>query len=235
MADAARRRTCRPARWPGLGRRDRRAGPGRIPRPGRRRRRPPPAPARCSGAAPDRVPVIAGPRDRRPRTPRIPDADRRADGRPQGPPRRARRRTRPALGGGRPRARPPPTRWIGWSGSAAPPQSAPGGSCPATTTPPTRSALNLSQPPRTCVPPGTRPLPPSARLTALTSAACPTGCFCTCAIPTRSKPPGHRDTWVMRSARPAPPPGMPAWPGCALPPGPGRPAARPSRGKHPPA
>ena len=127
----------------------------------------------------------------------------------------------------------PPTRWIGWSGSAVPPRSAPGGSCPATTIPPTRSALNLSQPPRTWAPPGTRPLPPSARLTARTSAACPTGCFCTCATPTRSKPPGPRDTWVMSSARPAPPPGTPAWPACAPPPRPGPPASAATTRKAP--
>ena len=49
-------------------------------------------PARLPGPAPGRPVVRAGPRDRRPRTPRLPHPDRRADGRPQGPHRRARRR-----------------------------------------------------------------------------------------------------------------------------------------------
>ena len=42
-------------------------------------------------------------------------------------------------------------------------RSAPGGNCPATTTPPTRSAPNRPRPPQTFGPPGTRPWPPSAR------------------------------------------------------------------------
>ena len=90
------------------------------------------------------VPALADP-DRRAYAHR----DRRADGRPQGPDRRARRRAPPALGHrrARPGARPPagPAR----TGSAGPPPSAPGGNCPATMTPPTRSAPNLPRPPRT--------------------------------------------------------------------------------------
>jgi hypothetical protein len=62
---------------------------------------------------------------------------------------------------------------------------------------------------------GTRPSPPSAPPTDPMSAACPTGCCCTCATPTRSKPPGHPDGSAMSSARSAPPPGTPAWPACA--------------------
>ena len=46
------------------------------------------------------------PAHRRPRTPRLRHRDRRADGRPQGPDRRARRRARAALGGRRPRPGP---------------------------------------------------------------------------------------------------------------------------------
>ena len=153
--------------------------------------------------------------------------DRRADGRPQGPHRRARRRPRPALGGQRPRPGPRATRWTGWTGSSAPPPSAPGGNYPATTTPPTRSAPNPPRPPRTCAPPGTRPSPPSAPPTAPTCAACPTGCCCTCATPTPSRPPGPRSTSATSSARSAPPPGTPAWPPCAPPPRPH--AAQPAR------
>ena len=159
------------------------------------------------------APVVrASPPDRRPRTPRLRRPDRRADGRPQGPHRRARRRATPRPGRSPPSARSPRTRWTGWTGSGAPPPSAPGGNCPATTTPPTRSAPNPSRPPPTCGPPGTRPSPPSARPTAPMSAACPTGCCCTCATPTRSKPPGHPSGSAMSSARSVPPPGTPAWP-----------------------
>src|ERR1035441_2242190 len=49
-----------------------------------------------------------------------------------------------------PWARSPSTRWTGWTGSAAPAPSAPGANYPAITTPPSRSAPNLSRPPRTC-------------------------------------------------------------------------------------
>ena len=175
VADPARRRAGRPGPGPDAGRRDRRTGPGRIPRHGRRHRRPPPPPPRLGRPAPGGPVVRAGPRHRRPRTPRLRGRDRRADGRPQGPDRRARRRQRPALGGERPGPGPRRTRWTGWTGSAAPPPSAPGGNYPATTTPPTRSAPNPSRPPRTCAPPGTRPWPPSAPPTARTCAACRTG------------------------------------------------------------
>ena len=44
---------------------------------------------------------------------------------------------------------------------------------------------------RTSGPPGTRPWPPSAPPTAPMFAACPTAGCCTCATPTRSRPPGH--------------------------------------------
>jgi hypothetical protein len=47
-------------------------------------------------------------------------------------------------------ARCPAIRWTGWTGSGGPALWAPGGNCPATTTPPTRSAPNPSRPPRTC-------------------------------------------------------------------------------------
>ena len=43
----------------------------------------------------------------------------------------------------------------------------------------------------------------------------PDGRLCTCATPTRSRPPGHRNTWAMSSVRSAPPPARPAWPACA--------------------
>ena len=157
VADPARRRAGRPGPGADARRRDRRTGPGRIPRRGRRHRRPPPPPPRLGRPAPGGPVVRAGPRHRRPRTPRLRGRDRRADGRPQGPDRRARRRQRPALGGEHPGPGPRRTRWTGWTGSAAPPPSAPGGNYPATTTPPTRSAPNPSRPPRTCAPPGTRP------------------------------------------------------------------------------
>ena len=124
--------------------------------------------------APSRPVVRAGPRHRRPRTPRLRGRDRRADGRAQGPDRRARRRQRPALGGEHPGPGPGPP--AGPAGLAAPrtPPSAPGGNYPATTTPPTRSAPSPSRPPRTCGRPGTRPWPPSGPPTAPTCAACRT-------------------------------------------------------------
>ena len=75
----------------------------------------------------------------------------------------------------RPRPGPRATRWTGWTGRSGPPPSAPGGNCPATTTPPTRSAPSPPRPPRTCGRPGMRPSPPSARPTDPMSAACPTG------------------------------------------------------------
>ena len=89
-----------------LDRGHRRTRAGQRPRRARRPRRPHPVPARQPGPAPGRPVVRAGPRHRRPRTPRLAHRDRRADGRPQGPPRRARRRPRPALGGRRPRPGP---------------------------------------------------------------------------------------------------------------------------------
>ena len=135
VAHPARRRTGRPGPRPGPGRRDRRAGPGRRPRHRCRPRRPPPPPPRLPGPAAARPVVRAGPRPRRPRTPRLRRADRRHDGRPQGPHRRARRRAPPALGHRRARPGARSTRWTGWTGSAGPPPSAPGGNCPATTDP----------------------------------------------------------------------------------------------------
>ena len=93
--------------WPGPrprpGRRHRRTGPGRIPRHSGRHRRPPPPPPRLSRPVAVRAMVRSGPRHRRPRTPRLRHRDRGADGCPQGPDRRARRRARPALGDRRPR------------------------------------------------------------------------------------------------------------------------------------
>ena len=76
--------------------------------------------------------------------------------------------------------------------------------------------------PPTCARPGTRPWPPSVPPTDPTSAAYPTGSCCTCATPTPSKPPGHLSTSATNSARSAPPPTTPAWPGYAPrgPPGP---------------
>ena len=41
----------------------------------------------------------------------------------------------------------------------------------------------------------------------------PKGCCCTCATPTRSKRPGRPSGLAMSSARSAPPPGTPGWPG----------------------
>ena len=64
----------------------------------------------------------------------------------------------------------------------------------------------------TSAPPGTRPWPPSAPPTGPTSAACPTAGCCTCATPTRSRPPGPRNTSATNSARSAPRPATPAWP-----------------------
>ena len=157
MADPARRRTRRPGPRPSPRRRDRRTGPRRCPRHPGRHRRPHPEPARHPGPAPGRAVVRARPRHRRPRTPRLRHPDRRADGRPQGTPRRARRRMRAALGGQR--ARPGAGASGRPAGLAAPGRlhRAPGGSYPATTTPPTRSDPNPPRPPRTCAPPGTRP------------------------------------------------------------------------------
>ena len=68
------------------------------------------------------------------------------------------------------------TRSPAWTGNNGPPRSAPTANCPATSTPPTRSALS---PPgtRTCAPPGTRRWPPLAPSTARTCAARLTGCF----------------------------------------------------------
>ena len=54
-------------------------------------------------------------------------------------------------------------------------------------------------------------------------AACRTAGCCTCATPTRSKPPGPPGTSATSCARSAPPPGTPAWPACAPPPRPGPP------------
>ena len=96
----------------GPGRGDPRAGSGRRPRRAQRRRRPDPVPARQPGPPSGRPVVRAGPRHRRPRTPRLRSADRRADGRPQGPPRRARRGAWAPLGGRRP--------WPGPRASAGP-------------------------------------------------------------------------------------------------------------------
>ena len=135
----------------------------------------------------------------------------------------------PCRGRSPPSARCPRIRWTGWTGSGAPPPSAPGGNCPATITPPTRSAPNPSPPPRTCGPPGTRPSPPSDLPTDPTCGACPTGCCSTCATPTRSKRPGRPNGSAMSSARSAPPHGTPGWPGSAPAP---RPHAAQQRGEH---
>jgi len=64
-------------------------GPGRLPRPSRHHRRPPPPPPRHRRPAPGRPVVRPGPRPHRHRTPLLPGGDRHADGRPQGPDRRA--------------------------------------------------------------------------------------------------------------------------------------------------
>ena len=164
------------------------------------------------------VPAPAGPWSAQ--VPAIADPERRAfaaeiaahDGRPQGPDRRARRRVRPALGGRGAGPGTPRIRWTGWTGSGGPPPSVPGGNYPATVTPPTRSAQSPPRPPPTFGRPGTKPWPPSARPTGPTCAACRTGGCCTCATPTRPRPPGRRNTWAMSSARSAPPPARPAWP-----------------------
>ena len=108
VAHPARRRTGRPGPRRRPGRRDRRTGPGRIPRHRRRPRRPHPAPARHPGPAPAPAVVGAGPRPRRPRTPGVRRRDRRADGRPHGPDRRAHRQPPPALGHRRARPGPRP-------------------------------------------------------------------------------------------------------------------------------
>jgi hypothetical protein len=60
--------------------------------------------------------------------------------------------------------------------------------------------------------------------TARMSAACPTEDCCTCATPTPSRPPGHRSTSAMNSARSAPPPETPTWPASASPPKPAPPS-----------
>ena len=121
VADPARRRTGRPGPQRGPGRCDRRTGPGRGPRPGRCHRRPHPVPARRPRPSPGGPVVGPGPRHRRPRTPRLPDRDRRADGRPQGPHRRARRPSTPCPGRSPPWARCPTTRRTGpdWQRRAA--------------------------------------------------------------------------------------------------------------------
>ena len=98
VADPARRRAGRSGPRPDPGRRYRRTGPGRIPRYRRRPRRPHQPPPRHPSPAPAPAVVRSGPRPRRPRAPRLRRRDRRADGRPQGPDRRARRRPPSALG-----------------------------------------------------------------------------------------------------------------------------------------
>jgi hypothetical protein len=70
-----------------------------APRPGRRYRRSAPVPARRPRPRSGGPVVGPGPSDRRPGAPRVRCADRRADGRAQGPYRRARRRARLTLGG----------------------------------------------------------------------------------------------------------------------------------------
>ena len=107
-------RTLRGAELAGLdpgccpGRGDRGTGPGRIPRHRRRPGRPHPAPARHRGPAAAPAVVGAGPRPRRPRTRSLRRSDRRADGRPHGPDRRARRQPPPGLGHRRARPGPRP-------------------------------------------------------------------------------------------------------------------------------
>ena len=73
-----------------------------------------------------------------------------------------------------------------------------------------RSAPNRSRPPPTPALPGTRPWPSSARPTGRTCAACPTAGCCTCATPTRSRPPGPPGTSATSCAKSAPLPGTPA-------------------------
>ncbi len=68
-----------------------------------RHRHPHPQPDGLPGPAPTHAVVRARRRDHRPRTPRLPHRDRRADGRPQATPRRVRRRMRAAVGGQRAR------------------------------------------------------------------------------------------------------------------------------------
>ena len=51
----------------------------------------------------------------------------------------------------------------------------------------------------------------------------PDGGCCTCATPTRSRPPGLPGTSGTNCARSVPPPGTPAWPACAPPPTPAPP------------
>ena len=74
---------------------------------------------------------------------------------------------------------------------------------------------NPPRPRQTFGPYGLRLWPPSARPTDRTSATCPTGGCCTCATPTRSRPPGRPGTWVTNCAKSAPPPGTPTWPAFA--------------------
>ena len=70
VAHPARRRTRRPGPRPRPRRRHRRTGPGRSPRHPQRHRRPPPPPPRLPRPAAVPAVVRAGPRHRRPRTPR---------------------------------------------------------------------------------------------------------------------------------------------------------------------
>jgi conjugative relaxase-like TrwC/TraI family protein len=97
---------------------------------------------------------------------------------------------------------------LGWQRRAPP--SAPTGNCPAMTTLPMRSVPSPSRSPPTSARPGTKPSPPSAPPTGPTCAACPTAGCCTCATPTRSRPPGPRNGSATSSARSAPPHGTPA-------------------------
>ena len=210
VADPARRRTRRPRPRPGPRQRGRRTRPRRRPRHPGRPRRPHPEPDRLPGPAPARAVVRARPRHRRPRTPRLRHRDRRAHGRPQATPRRARRRMRAAVGGQR--ARP----GAGASGRPA------GLAAPGRRHRGVAGAIRLPQPNRPDRTRTRRGRPgPAGRLARGPGRPRPgrrpgrtrhagTACCCTCATPTPSRPPGRPGTSRTSSARSATPPGTPA-------------------------
>ena len=168
--------------------------------------------------------VRAAPRHRRPRTPRLHSPDRRGDGRPQGPHRRARRRQCSSVGGQRPR--PGPGTSGGPAGVAAAGRLDRRLAGTIRLRPPRRPDRPRTRAPtRTCGLPGTRPWRPSAPSTAPTSAACPTGRCCTCATPTPSKPAGRRSGPARNCGRSGSAPPKPGWPPSAPPPKPAPPAA----------
>ena len=210
VADPARRRTRRPGPRPGPRRRGRRTRPRRRPRHPGRPRYPHPEPDRLPGPAPARAVVRTRPRHRRPRTPRLRHRDRRAHGRPQATPRRARRRMRAAVGGQR--ARP----GAGASGLPA------GLAAPGRRHRGVAGAIRLPQPNRPDRTRTRRGRPgPAGRLARGPGRPRPgrrpgrtrhagTACCCTCATPTPSRPPGRPGTSRTSSARSATPPGTPA-------------------------